>query len=352
MRILRLSIRDFRNHEALDVEFGNGVTAITGANGVGKTAILEALYLLSCGRSWRTEGDIPLIRDGKEEAFVEAVVEKGAARRTASVFLSRKGKKGRINGEPTRSLTELSSVLNVVLFSPEDASLLKGSPKNRRSLIDMTIGKADPEYMANLREHNAVLAERNAALKEESPNIPYIETVTERLAPLAVAIERKRRSFFEGLEKPLAAIGGDLALEKGALTLKGHAFLGPDGDEKEAYVLYMADIQRDLARGATSNGPQKDDFSLLADGKDLAIYGSQGENRLAVLALKLAIVETASVNGSGPTLLLDDAFSELDGKRSEALKKRIGAIGQAIVTGNELDIKDSRELRLEALRGA
>ena len=338
MILTHLELRNFRNHEFLSLDFAKGLTLLLGPNGVGKSNLAEAIYYLSLARSWRTNEDRLLIQEGKEEASILAKIEEGSLRRTIAITIGKSDKKIEINGKKVRKLSELSALVNVTSFSPSDVPLFMGSPGERRGFLDMTIAKQSQEYLALLNRYGKLLKERNAALKEDYPNIELIDVLAHQMAALVEPILNYRLQAIASLNRVLPGILQDLRGEDSHAKLVYRPCIAIGGNyEEEAHALFENAKENDLRRKSTSVGPHREDFSFLLDDKDLANYGSQGENRMAVLALKLAPCLLIEEPDKKPILVLDDVASELDQNRTERLLTLIKALPQTFVTATELN---------------
>lgn len=343
-------LQDFRNYTQQRVEFSPHLNLILGDNGEGKTNLLEALFLLSTTRSHRTNQDRDLVRFGEQFYYVGCKVNKHSHTERIEVgySLARKQKIAKLSGVPLARLSELIGVLNVVLFSPEDLDLVKGSPGGRRRFLDIFLSQLRSGYVAQLQRFNKVLGQRNDCLRLIQ-NRRFTEDVLcpwdEQYADLAVSISGMRRRMMEEFAPEF---------HNYARKISGREKLTIDYDEAlsgmdESSLIRRLEATRagDIQRGSTSLGPHRDDLTFLIDGRSAALYASQGQQRTAVLALKLAeLGYLQRATGECPVLLLDDVFSELDEVRKEALVKVISGEVQSFVTGTrdtDLDLMTVKE---------
>ena len=338
MILTHLELTNFRNYERLAIDFERGVSLFLGPNGVGKSNLAEAIHYLSLARSWRTNEDRLLIKEGAEEATIFAKIEEGNLRRSISITIGKEGKRIEVNGKKVRKLSELSALCNVIGFSPADVPLFMGSPGERRDFLDVTIAKQSQEYLALLTRYGKLLKERNAALKEERPDESLVDILGGQMAELIEPIVTYRASAISSLNRVLPSILRELRGEDGQakLVYRPCVAMG-EGFGERAHALYENAKEGDLRRKSTSVGIQREDFSFLLDGKDLADYGSQGENRMAVLSLKLAPCRLIEDPDKKPILVLDDVASELDQNRTERLLNLIEGFPQTFVTATELE---------------
>jgi DNA replication and repair protein RecF len=300
-----------------------------GPNGAGKTNLLESLHMAAQGFSPRTRVDAQVIRFGEEGARVAVEGEHGGSPVAVEVAL-RLGdaKRARLNGAPLRAAEELRSKLPTLVFTPDRLAVVKGGPAVRRAYFDRALGRLFPSRAATSTEYAAVLAQRNGALRRlaagHSPQ-EALEPWTDRIAELGTELVAARRELIELLSPAFAEIASELRLGTGELRYVG---------EHPTAAELGRRLEQDLARGSTGLGPHLHDIAVTAGGRDLRSFGSQGEQRLAVLSLLLAEAELLAQRGEpSPLLLLDDVLSELDPERRLILAGRLRrAGGQALLT--------------------
>jgi len=325
MRVTGLRLVNFRNYPSLSLRPDAGLCVLTGENAAGKTNVLESLFLCSLGRSHRTVRDAEMIRSGAAAGSVSVDMDtRGGPRRIECKLFTGERKRIQIDGAPLSRSGELLGCLNVVMFAPEDLTLVKGGPGERRRFLDMAISQMRPSYYYTLQQYNAALKQRNALLKD--PNgLDYdaLESWDEQLSVLGASIIVSRAELIERLGG--IASSQHETLSDGMETLEVAYEPNVKPDEKagltSALRLALADTaERDMYRGSTSVGPHRDDVKLAVNGTDVRIYGSQGQQRTTVLSLKLAQLEILRMDkGDSPVLLLDDVFSELDRSRQKML---------------------------------
>ena len=302
-----------------------------GPNGVGKTNLLESLHVATQGFSPRTRNDAQLIRFGADGARVAVAGRRGATSLDLEVTLRHGvGKKAKLNGALLRTAEQLRSETSTLVFTPDRLGVVKGAPAARRAYFDRVLGRLAPARAALPAEYGAAVAQRNAALRRAASGHSSNAAIgpwTERVASLGAQLVAARLEV-------LGLLGPAFALHAGELELPA-ASLRYDGEPPTQESLERR-LSRDLERGFTSVGPHLDDVVLLSDGRELRSFGSQGEQRLAMLALLLAEAELISARrGVPPLLLLDDVLSELDPERRRTLAARVGSIGQALVTATD-----------------
>jgi DNA replication and repair protein RecF len=301
---------------------------VVGANGAGKTNLLESLHVGTQGFSPRTRSEVQLVRFGEEAARVGLRGERAGAPLELEVTLKlREAKRATVNGARLSAAEQLRAEVTTLVFTPDRLVVVKGAPAARRAYFDRVLGRLAPAKASLPAEYGAAVGQRNAALRRVAAGSSSLEALApwnERVADLGSRLAASRREVVALLSKPFAERAGELGLAAAALRYEG---------EPLTVEQLEARLERDLDRGQTGLGPHLDDVDVLAGDRDLRAFGSQGEQRLAVLALLLAegelIVER---RGVPPLLLLDDVLSELDPERRRVLAGRIRSFGQALVT--------------------
>ncbi len=308
-----------------------GLVLVVGANGVGKTNLLEGVHVATQGFSPRTRTDSQVVRFGAEGARAAVSGRRGEVGLELEVTVRRgEGKRARLNGAPLRAAEQLRGLTSTLVFTPDRLGVVKGPPAARRAYFDRVLGRFAPVRAALPAEYGAAVAQRNAALRRAARGVSgrdAIEPWSEGVATLGAELVAARLDLHALLEPAYAARSDELGL--------GSVSFGYDGEPPTTEGL-AAMLERDLDRGATSLGPHLDDIAIAADARDLRSFGSQGEQRLALLALLLAEAETiADRTGVPPLLLLDDVLSELDPGRRRILAARVRSAGQALVTATD-----------------
>ena len=343
MRVKLLELKNFRNYEHAMIEPGAGVTVFTGQNAQGKTNILEALHLCCLGRSHRTPRDEELIRWGEGASRVRIQTSQSDGTHEVSILLSRAQKKKktvRIGERPAERIGELFGHVCGVLFSPEDLQIVKSGPAERRRFIDMQLSQLRPAYFYALQRYVRTLNQRNALLKEIAKNgslLPTLDLWDEQLAQCGAQIAENRREAIERLSQSAAAAHSSLTGGRETLRLR---YISQTEDAQDAAQRLLermrASRSEDLRRMSTGVGVHRDDIGVTIDGKEARMFASQGQQRSAVLSLKLAQLELAhEERGEAPILMLDDVMSELDPGRRRQLIERIDRV-QTFVTCTDL----------------
>jgi DNA replication and repair protein RecF len=304
---------------------------VVGPNGVGKTNLLEAVHVGTQGFSPRTRSDNQLIRFGAAGARVAIVGSRGETPLEVEVVLrAGAGKQGRLNGAALRAAEQLRGEVATLVFTPDRLAVVKGGPAVRRAYFDRVLGRLFPARAALPAEYGSAVGQRNAALRRVALGVSSrdaLEPWTEQVGALGAALAAARAEALAELGPAFAGRAGELGLDEATLEYRGEPI-----DEQSLH----ARVELDLERGATGLGPHLDDIAVLAGRRDLRLYGSQGEQRLAVLSLLLAEAGVmAERRGFPPLLLLDDVLSELDGDRRRVLVDQVRRGGQALVTATD-----------------
>ena len=334
MFIKRLQMLNYRNYNALDIELCPNVNVFMGDNAQGKTNILEAIYYCAFAKSHRTSKDKELINWNGEHAFISVDVGRERLDKRIDISILKDGKKSiRINKIKIKKIGELFGNFNVVMFSPEDLRIIKDSPGVRRKFIDMELCQLNPKYYYNLVQYNKVLNERNILLRNRNTSSEMLEIYDMQLVEFGYNIIRDRIKYIESLNKYAEKIHSDITSGKEKINFKYISTIKDLENIKENfYTLLKKNRSKDCDRGITSIGPHRDDFFVYINDIDTKSYGSQGQQRTAVLTMKFSSLEIIKeLTGEFPVLLLDDVLSELDFNRKKYILSTIGHI-QTVIT--------------------
>lgn len=334
MYINRLQMMNYRNYEVLDIELCKNVNVFMGNNAQGKTNILEAIYYCAFAKSHRTSRDKELIKWDKDIAYVSVSVNKKRLDKKIEINVLKDGKKAiKINKIKISKIGELFGVFNVVMFSPEDLKIIKDSPGIRRRFIDMELCQLNSNYYHNLVQYNKVLNERNVVLKNKKLSEDIIDIYDIQLAEFGNNIIMYRLNYINQLNKYGEEIHKDITSKKEEILFKYESTVKDLVNIKDSlYNQLVKNRQRDKERGLTSVGPHRDDFTVLINNVDVKAFGSQGQQRTAILTIKFASLKIIKeITGEYPVLLLDDVLSELDFSRKRYILSTIGEI-QTIIT--------------------
>ena len=337
MIIKSLELADFRNYEILNISFDKGTNILYGDNAQGKTNILEAIYVSATTKSHKGSKDKEIVNFEKEEAHIRTYIQKDGIEQRVDMHLRKNKSKGiAVDGNKLKKAADLLGLLNVVFFSPEDLSIIKNGPVERRRFADLELCQLDNFYLYNLNNYNKIINQRNKLLKDIPFNPGLKETLNiwdSQLVSYGSKIIERRKIFAEQLSEIIKEIHLKLSGGKEDIIIQYEPdVLISDFEEK-----MKKSQERDIRTKMTSVGPHRDDFSFIVNGIDIRKYGSQGQQRTAALSLKLSEIELVKkITKDTPVLLLDDVLSELDSNRQNYLLNSIGDI-QTIITCTGLD---------------
>lgn len=337
MVIQSLELADFRNYETLGMEFSEGTNILYGDNAQGKTNILESIYMISTTKSHRGVKDRDLIRFGREEAHIRTVLIKNGIDYKVDMHLRKNRSKGiAINGQRIRKASELIGLLHMVFFSPEDLSIVKNGPSERRRFMDVELCQLDADYLYNLNHYNKIIDQRNRLLKDivRFPEMrDTLDVWDEQLVSYGRKIIERRSGFINSLNEIVGGLHEKLSGGREKLVLSYE----PNTDAVSFPDRLRDARDRDCYLKQTTTGPHRDDFSFFNADIDLRKFGSQGQQRTCALSLKLSEIEIVrQLTGDRPVLMLDDVLSELDSRRQNYLLDTIGDI-QTFITCTGLD---------------
>ena len=331
-------MKGFRNLSPMSIQLSPGLNMFVGNNAQGKTNFLEAIYMCSTGRSHRANTDREIIGYSETDAYIQAFVRSNNSRGKINIHLHKNNKKGiAIDGLPIKKLGQLFGKLLTVIFSPEDLQLVKAGPSERRRFMDVELCQISKVYYYELQQYYHVLKQRNNLLKSIRTTNMLRDTVSiwdDQLVSHGIKVIAHRQGFVDRLSQLAQGAHARLSNGREGLLLSYRPSTLPD----DFSLRLINGLERDIAMGSTSVGIHKDDIIFKINEEDLRIYGSQGQQRTAALATKLAEVELMTERKqTSPVLLLDDVLSELDEERQRSLIRNIESI-QTIMTGTNADI--------------
>jgi DNA replication and repair protein RecF len=344
VRVVSVQMRDFRTYARAEADLGAGLTVVHGPNGAGKSNLLEAIYFGCTARSPRTRNERELVRFGAEAARVVVRLSDGSSAHELSVGYGllpgemRPTKRMTADGAPVERLLDVEHRPLLSVFLPDRLELLKGSPALRRAHIDQVVAAIWPLRASVRREYSRVLAQRNALLgriRAGNAARASLSAWNRELAVRAVALRDDRAAAVSLLTEPFARYAAQLGCSgEAALEYRPRSRAG---DEDEFVSELESRLPGELERGFSSHGPHRDELAILRDGRELRLYGSQGEQRLALLALLLAErAVLARERRHVPVMLLDDVMSELDSERRELLADELSTGGQSVIATTDL----------------
>ena len=352
LKINKLCLKNFRNYLNLDIEFNDKLNIIIGNNAQGKTNILEAIYFLSITKSFLSIHDKTLIYRDKDFSSVTGHIIINGFKKELSVLINNEGKKLEINKKSIKRHIDYLGNLRVIIFSPDDIRLLKDSPGNRRRFLNIELSQLYDKYVKLLSEFNIILKQRNEYLKvckSSNINYDYFNILDEKYVDLSVSIYSYRNNFIRKLNEYIgdkySAIAGDNGLY---IKYINDIDISDKSTMKTIMLNKLNDVRnRDILYGSTNIGPHKDNFSFYLNENNLSTYGSQGQLKMAILALKLAEIDVfRNTTGDNPILLLDDIFSELDIEKRNKLIKFLNDDIQTIMTTTDLSDIDEKLIKI------
>ena len=346
MRIEHLKLTNFRNYSTLEIDFHKNVNIFIGENGIGKTNILESIYVLSLTKTNRYGLEENLIKFNEEIAKIEGLVRKDNTVFKQEIKLSKNKKQIFINNKEMHRIKDYISNFCVISFTPADLEIVKGSPNIRRNMINIDISQLHNNYISYLNEFNQIIKIRNEYLKkmnlDGNSDIRYLDIVNEKMVDVGIKIYEYRYNFFKNINQELPKIFKKLTnLDELCINYLSSVNL-EDFDNEKVKKNYLNKIKKnfklELMQGVTLVGPHRDDFSFSLSGIDMKSFASQGQQRMAVIALKIAeIYLFKNEKGEEPVLLLDDIFSEIDTKKRNKIIKFLLKDIQSIITTTDIN---------------
>ncbi len=344
MILTKINLINFRNYSKCNIKLNDKVNIFIGNNAQGKTNILESIYVLALTKSYRTNYDEFLKRKGSDSYKIKGSLKIGKYSKEISISVLNNDKKVFINGTNVKKISDYVSTLNVILFSPEDIETIKGAPSLRRDLLNIEISQLYQQYIKNYNEYNKILKMRNDYLKLMYTNgisdYRYLDVLTDNLIERAAYIYKERIEFIRKINKNISLIYKNLTVNDNlTITYESNIDIIDKSMEEIKKLLknkYSTNYNKEIVAGMTLYGPHRDDYHFLINGNDIKIYGSQGQQKMAMIAFKLAEISIfEEITGTKPILLLDDIFSELDKKKKNRIINYIKDNIQVIITAND-----------------
>lgn len=347
MYIKEIKLKNFRNYNEEKIELNEKTNIIYGDNAQGKTNIIEAIYLSSLGKSFRTKNEKELIKFNENKAEIEVKYQKKDREGKVKIIIENR-KELYLNDIKMKKLSDILGNIYVVIFSPENINILNDDPSKRRKFLDIMISQIKPMYAHILNQYKKVLEQKNNYIKQikfEGKLKQYLDIWDEQLAEYSIKINEYRKIFIEKLNKKIEKIHFDATNEKIEIKYK------TDVIEKEKYLNRIKENrENDIRKGYSTIGVHRDDFEIFIKNKDVSIYGSQGQKRTSIISLKLAEAEVIyEEKQEFPIILLDDFMSELDEKRIKGFIENIQN-NQVLITCTkkiEFDEKKCKFFKIE-----
>lgn len=352
MWINKIKINNFRNYKQEEIKLDKNINLFYGENAQGKTNIIEAIFLGSMGKSFRTKKDKEMIKLNSEKAEVEIEYEKSDREGKIKIELSNK-KNIYLNGIKIKKLSELLGNINIVIFTPDDINILKGSPQNRRRFLDIMISQLKPNYMYHLNLYLKTLEQRNNYLRqirEEKKDENLLDIWDEKLIEEADIIYQYRKEYMNKIKEKIKKIHQEITNNREEIEIE---YLS-ECQTKENYLKLLKERRKlDIIKGFTTKGVHRDDFVIYINKKQLDIYGSQGQHRTAILSLKLAELNIVKEEiGEEPILLLDDFMSELDKERIRSFLNKIENTQVIITCTEKINVENKKILIYNVKEGS
>ena len=346
MKISKINLINFRNYSKLSFSLGENMNIFVGDNAQGKTNILEAIVILALTKSHRVGVNPNIIMFDKSKCKINGSIKKDRLITKLSVEITNDTKKLTVNNNVIRKVADYISNLNVIIFTPDDIEIIKGSPNIRRNLLNIQLCQLYTDYLVKYNEYNKLLKTRNEYLKilfnNSLGDVNYLDIITDKLIDKAIYIYQKRKEYIDLVNLNINNYYNKIS-DFGNITVKYIPNLTFDDYEyetirKKLKHTFKKNYMKELNYGMTLYGPHRDDFYFDYLGNDLKYFGSQGQQKLAILSFKLAEISIFNdISGTLPVLLLDDIFSELDIKKRNKLLKIVSDYNiQSILTTTDL----------------
>lgn len=357
MILRKIKLVNFRNYRKFTISFNNKINIIIGDNAQGKTNILESIYTLALTKSYRTNNDFNLIRQNQEKFIISGEIKDDEIYKKLSIELQKNNKTVKINDNNINKISDYVGNLYVILSSPDDLQMIKGSPSDRRNFLNVEISQLSRNYIKKQNEYNKILKMRNDYLKllftNSLSDYNYLEILTDNLIERAIDIYLERNSFIKRINDYIVDIYNNITGIKSLKMVYENNIefekFDSESIRKAMHKKFKSNQKKEIMMGMTLYGPHRDDWNFYIDNNDIKVYGSQGQQKLAFIALKLAEIPIfEEKTNTKPIILFDDIFSELDKGKKNKLIQYIDNDYQVIITSN--DTKDiSKKILVNAV---
>lgn len=351
MWVKKIELKNFRNYKNQKLELNKNINVLYGENAQGKTNIIESIFLCSMGKSFRAKKDKEMIKLDEDSCSVEVEYEKSDREGKIKIEIGNK-KNIFVNDIKIKRLSELLGKINIVIFTPDDIEIIKGGPDQRRKFLDIMISQLRPNYIHILSLYQKTIEQRNNYLKqikEEQKDENLLEIWDEKLAEYAIKICEYRKEFIEKLQPKMEKLHKEITNNKEEIKIE---YVTECLDKKIYLDLLKERRKLDILKGFTTKGVHRDDFVIYINGRQLNVYGSQGQQRTSILTLKLAELNLIYDEiGEYPILLLDDFMSELDKSRRESLVQHIKETQVIITCTDKLALENFEYLEYNVKEG-
>lgn len=346
MKIKNLKLLNYRNYSNLDINFSDTLNLIYGNNGSGKSNIIEAIYLLSITKSFRTNNDLNLIKKDCDFTSVIGTIET-TEKTKYEIQLSKEGKKVFIDGDKIKKISDYVSNINIVIFNPLDTKIISDSPSSRRKMLDIEISQVNKEYLLLLNSYNKILKHRNAYLKQlylnGNASGEYLDILTKKMVSIGFKIYKIREDYINLINDNISKIYKNI-FEYGDLFINyKSSYSGKD--EEKILNMYQKNYKKEMSFGKTMFGIHHDDIDFLLDKNLIKDYGSVGQQKNAIISFKLSeLIIVKKIKNTYPILILDDLFSELDDIKVNNIINMLNKEVQTFITTTNIDKIDKNLL--------
>lgn len=352
MKIHQLKLLNFRNYDKLDLTFSSNYNIVYGKNGEGKTNLVESIYVLALTKSFRGTVDKILIMDNTDVSRIDGYIENNDLITKYRIILKENGKKVKINENNVDKLSDYISKISVVLFNPDDLRFIKDSPSVRRKSINVDISQLNNSYLKNLSNYKKILKQRNMYLKTTNINgnasNTYLEVLTNKLIDVGEKIYNMRFKFLNMMNDLI----GDYYKKICNIDNLKLEYVSDykDFDKEKIKKIYNDNLNKDIILGQTTFGIHHDDINFLFNDKSLKSYGSEGQQKNAMIAYKLSLIDLfKNIKKDYPILILDDLFSELDNEKINNILDLINKDIQTFITTTDIDKIDKKIISVSKL---
>ena len=338
MYIKKIEISNFRNIDNLILDFNKKVNIFIGKNAQGKTSILESIYTLAFTKSCKGFNEDELIKFDKDFFRIRGEIKSGNLKKKLEIAYKKNKKVLKIDNYKVTRNSDYVSILNIIMFSPDDLDIVKKSPIVRRNFLNIELCQLYNKYLITLNEYNKILKMRNEYIRKNYNNInyDYLEVITDNLIDRAIVICKYRDDFIDKINENIDDIFYKITKKNGLRVVYKNSFSSLSKEDLKE--IYKSNYSSDIEKGSTSYGPHRDDIEFYLNEDDLKLYGSQGLQRLAILSLKFSEINIfKDVRGTYPIVLLDDIFSEIDLDKRKNLLKFIKRNIQFIITTTDIN---------------
>lgn len=339
MKINKIKLRNFRNYEDIEISFTDNINIIIGDNAQGKTNLLESIYVLAVTKSFLSMHDKNLIKLNNRYGLISGELSKNGSLFNLDILFNDNGKVVKVNNKEIKKISDYISLMNIVIFSSDSIRIFKDSPSLRRKYFNIQISQIKKKYLKLLGDYNTILRQRNEFLKiinlNKKSDMDYLDIIDDKYIDVSISIFKLRKEYVNKINKYLDGIYKSITFFE---DLKLNYISNIDDDKDNIKSKLKNNLTKEIMYKMTMIGPNRDDFNFSLNGKNLTSFGSQGQIRSAVLALKLSeIMIFKEETGDNPILLLDDLFSELDVEKRNNILKNLDNNIQTIITTTDIN---------------